>query len=271
MALLNAPLPGSSRLLAIHPAQLPQKDDLCGPFWGLLALRALGADAEARLDQDAVALAAGSVVSAPPRDDSLPPGEQGRDDYRLALPEAPAGAPVGTSPCGLARAIEQLSEDALNVQPASAPSVAGLRSLLEALTEAPRPLVLIANLHTGLLWDPAASPAQLDAYLESGEVDAGPEARWRVGHFVALTGLVRGRSGTLVVVADSYRSRGVDGVQLQPLERLAAAIAREGMNPGGMLLVVAADQRDAARQVVVDAGLEPELWDNGSPDASGPH
>ncbi|MGH2840171.1 MAG: DUF6885 family protein, partial [Solirubrobacteraceae bacterium] len=176
---------------------------------------------------------------------------------------------AGTSPGGLARAIEQLSEDALTVQPASAPSVAGLGALLEALTEAPGPVALIANLHTGLLWDPAASPAQYDAYLERGEVDAGPAARWRAGHYVALTGLVRGRAGTLVVVADSYRSRGVEGVQLQPLERLAAAIAREGMNPGGMLLVVTAEQHDAARQVVLDAGLEPELWDNGSPDASG--
>ena len=59
-------LPGARALLAIHARELPQRDDLCGAFCGALALRAAGIEVHDRepLDQDAVALAAGSIVSA---------------------------------------------------------------------------------------------------------------------------------------------------------------------------------------------------------------
>ncbi len=59
-------LPGARELLALHARELPQRDDLCGAFCGALALRAAGIERTAGepLDQDAVALAAGSVVSA---------------------------------------------------------------------------------------------------------------------------------------------------------------------------------------------------------------
>lgn len=269
MAILNAALPGSAALLDAHAAELPQKDDLCGPFWGLLALRAARASGAAGLDQDAVALAAGTVITTPPRALSLPPGEEGRDDYSVALPTAVAGAPAGTSARGLTRAVEQLSDGELAVQPATgAPSCAALRILLEELVDWPVPVALIANLHTGLLWDPSATPAQLDAYLHGGDVDAGPAARWQAGHFVALAGLVRARAGCLVVVVDSYRSRGVDGVQLQPVERVATAITRDRMDPGGMLLMISATHRTTARRIVENAGFKPALWDNGSPDAN---
>ena len=58
-------LPGARRLLEIHARELPQRDDLCGAFCGALALGAAGIDEHQGepLDQDAVALAAGSVVS----------------------------------------------------------------------------------------------------------------------------------------------------------------------------------------------------------------
>ena len=55
-------LPGARELLAVHTRELPQRDDLCGAFCGALALNAAGIaehDGEP-LDQDAVALAAGS-------------------------------------------------------------------------------------------------------------------------------------------------------------------------------------------------------------------
>src|SRR5262249_3128835 len=60
------PLPGARALLAIHSRELPQRDDLCGAFCASLALRAAGVEDHAAepLDQDAVALAAGSIVSA---------------------------------------------------------------------------------------------------------------------------------------------------------------------------------------------------------------
>ncbi len=61
--------PGARELLAIHERELPQSDDLCGAFCGALALAAAGIDARdgEPLDQDAVALAAGSVVCERPR------------------------------------------------------------------------------------------------------------------------------------------------------------------------------------------------------------
>lgn len=262
-------MPGWAELLSAQAAELPQRDDCCGPFWGLLALRAARMGATAELDQDTVALEAGTVLTAAPRRGSRPPGETGRDDYRLALPQAADPSRAGTSATGLARAIEQLSRGALAVVPATrVGSAAGLRRLLEALVDWPVPVAVIANIDTGQLWDPSATEAQLDAYLQTGDASAGPTARWQTGHFVALGGLLRGSAGTLVVVADSYRSRGVDGVQLQPLERAAAAIRRAGMAPGGMLLAVPAAHRAAACRAVKDAGLEPQQWDNGSPDAS---
>ena len=57
-------LPGARRLLKAHARELPQRDDLCGAFCGALALQAaeLAAHTGEPLDQDAVALAAGSVV-----------------------------------------------------------------------------------------------------------------------------------------------------------------------------------------------------------------
>ena len=44
---------GADRLLELHAAELPQKDELCGCFWATLALRLNG---EGQVEQDDVAL-----------------------------------------------------------------------------------------------------------------------------------------------------------------------------------------------------------------------
>jgi hypothetical protein len=268
---LVALLPGAERLLAEQAAELPQKDDLCGAFWGLVALRAAGrlaTPAGDQLDQEAVALAAGSVLSAPPRTGSLPPGENGRADFRLALPVAARGAPAGTSAGGLARAIAELSGGALVAVPATGTwNSACLLELLTAMAALPAPLAVLANVATATLWDPRVSPEQISRYLHSGQ-DSAPSSTWRVGHFVAVIGFSPGRRGTLVRVADSYRSRGPDGIHLQPSRRLAAALRRDGERPGGLLLVLAAGLADRAERCVSGAGLTRSLWDNGSPDAN---
>ena len=81
-------LPGAVELLALHARALPQRDDLCGAFCGALALGAAGIDRYAGqpVDQDAVALAAGSVISGVREAGTLPQGEAGRRDYRIQLP-----------------------------------------------------------------------------------------------------------------------------------------------------------------------------------------
>jgi len=263
-------VPGADRLLAEQLVELPQKDELCGAFQGLLALRAAGVrsgpDGTA-LDQEAVALAAGSVLGPEPRAGSLPPGETGRGDFRVALPVSPSAARAGTSARGLARAVQELSGGALAAVPArGAWSAARLGALLDRAIDAPGPLALIANLDAGVLWDPTGPAERLEGYLETG-VDQGPDSRWKVGHFAALAGVRRGRGGTLVTVIDSYPSLGHGGVHEQPDERLAAALRRGGRPSRGVIVVVTLDFASAARDWVVEAGLEPELWDNASPDA----
>ena len=47
---------GADRLLELHAAELPQKDELCGCFWATLALRLNG---EGPVEQDDVALRRG--------------------------------------------------------------------------------------------------------------------------------------------------------------------------------------------------------------------
>jgi hypothetical protein len=263
-------LPGADRLLAEQAAELPQKDDLCGAFWGLVALRAAGrwaSPAGGPLDQEAVALAAGSVLSPPPRTGSLPPGEAGRRDFRLALPVASEGTPAGTSAGGLARAIAELSGGALAAVPATgAWDRARLLGLLTRAATSPASLAVLANPAMGALWGPGVRADQIAPYLEGGE-DTAPSSTWRVGHYVAVLGYSLGRRGSLVTIADSYRSRGPAGVHLQPSERLAAALRRDGERPAGLLLVVAANDAEQAQRWVNATGLTSALWDNGSPDA----
>lgn len=263
-------LPGAARLLELRSGELPQKDELCGPFGAVLALRAAGVRRVpdgGLLDQDVASLAAGTVLSPPPRTGSLPPGQHGRDDYRLTLPEAADATSAGTSAVGVARAIERLSAGTLAVVPASGQwDPVRLHSLLHQL--AAEPVTVLANLATGELAEHRTDPDELARYLETGDDRPLPASRWAVGHFVALAGVLDGPVGSLVLVADSYPSLGWDGLHLQPVERLAAALRREGLPPGGLLLVVAAARRDVTRASVSAAGLRTELWDNGSPDAA---
>src|SRR5205807_2819680 len=104
-------LSGARELLAAHQAAIPQRDDLCGAFCGALALRAApgagaspvegargprgAAGAVEATDQDAVALAARSVVSRLVDSGHLPKGERSRRDYRLTLPLIEDGSRSG--------------------------------------------------------------------------------------------------------------------------------------------------------------------------------
>lgn len=264
-------LPGAARLLELRSGELPQKDELCGPFGAVLALRAAGVwrtPGGAPLDQDLVALSAGTVLSPPPRTGSLPPGQRGRDDYRLTLPGAADPTSAGTSAVGVARAIERLSAGTLAVVPVSGQwDPVRLHSLLHRLPA--EPVTLLANVATGELAEHRTDPDELARYLDTGDDRTLPAPHWSVGHFVALVGVLDGPAGSLVLVADSYPSLGWDGLHLQPVERLAAALRRTGLPPGGLLLVVPSARRRPVRELVEAVGLRTALWDNGSPDAAG--
>ncbi len=245
---------GADRLLELHAAELPQKDELCGCFWAALALRLHG---EGPVEQDDVALPAGSVLTADGGRDVLPFGEPGRGDFLVQLPVTADDASSGTSAHGLAHAVAELSSGRLAASPLTGLDASAVRALLRAAAEATAPVVLIANVQTGAFWGSHPTAAQVAAYLERGDLAAGPPADWSVGHFVGLVGLSEGRSGALVTVADTYPAIGLGGVHLQPVEAVASALAGRG--------VLAVAQPDVGRRVAEAAGGLQELWDNGSP------
>ncbi len=259
-------LPGARALLAAHARELPQRDDLCGAFCGALALRAAGIIEHdgAPLDQDEVALAAGSVVAGMREAGTLPHGESGRRDYRLSLPTIDDPDVSGTTAAGLLDAIARLSGGALAAIPYTGPwSADTLAGLFDAAAALERPVTLIANLATGYLWGGRPSAETLLGYLLDGEQD-GPPPDWQVGHFACVLARVRGPGGSLYCMADTYPALGDRGVHLQPQERLAAALERREMPAGGLLVVVFAQDATAVRAHAGALGLAEGVWDNGS-------
>lgn len=259
-------LPGTEELLATHARELPQRDDLCGAFCGALALNAAGIEqfGGEMTDQDACALAAGTVVSAVPDAHNLPLDELGRRDYRVPPPLIEDGSASGTTAGGLVRAVEQLSDGALAAIPYAGPwSTGALAGLFELAAGLEHPVTFIANLATGNLWGARAGAGELLAYLLGGEQD-GPPSDWQVGHFVCLIGRVRGPRGSLYAVADTYPSLGTRGVHLQPQERVALALQRPGMAPGGLIAVCLAPDAAAVRSRAGTLGLSEAAWDNGT-------
>lgn len=259
-------LPGARELLAAHARELPQRDDLCGAFCGAVALRAAGIDRHGgeALDQDAVAVAAGTVVSAVSDPGNLPVGEQGRRDYRLSLPFIDDAGVSGTTAGGLARAVERLSGDALAAIPYTGPwSTSSLAGLFDLAVGLERPVTFVANLATGHLWGSRARAPQLLDYLLDGD-PAGPPSDWEVGHFVCLIGRVRGPRGSLYAVADTYPSLGDGGLHLQPEERLAVALERPGMPPGGLIVIASVEDAATVRSGAGALGLNEGAWDNGT-------
>ncbi|MCW3018396.1 MAG: hypothetical protein JWN10_704 [Solirubrobacterales bacterium] len=259
-------LPGTRELLAVHARELPQRDDLCGAFCGALALNAAGVagrDGDA-IDQDAVALAAGSIVSGARDAGTLPRGETGRRDYRLSIPTIEDHDVSGTTAAGLAEAITTLSAGALEAIPYAGPwNAATLTGVFELAAALEHPVTLVANFATHHLWGGRPSVNQLLSYLLDGDLD-GPAPDWHVGHFACVFGRVRGPRGSLYGVADTYPALGDGGVHLQPQERLAAALERREQPAGGLFVVASAGDAATVRTGGAALGLAERIWDNGS-------
>jgi hypothetical protein len=245
---------GADRLLELHAAELPQKDELCGCFWATLALRLHG---EGPVEQDDVALLAGSAITSHGHRHLLPPGQAGRDDFRVELPVTEEDDASGTSAHGVVRAVDEIAGGRLVALPVAGLGAPELRALLRAAAEGTAPVALVANVQTAAFWGSHPTAVQLATYLERGDLDAGPPADWSVGHFVGLLGIDEGRAGALVLVADTYPAFGLGGVYLQPVEAVASALEGRGV------LVIA--EPDVARRVGGAAGGVGRLWDNGSP------
>lgn len=255
-------VPEPPDLAALHDRELPQKDQLCGAFWGALALVAAGYPA----DQDEVALRAGTTLAEGDPSGWLPPGVSPRTDYRLSLTVAADEPSSGTSATGIARAVEELSGGGLAVVPVAGPwSAETVVSLVEVVASSTGECALIANLRTGRLWGSHPRPALLLNHL-SGKTVEPPESDWDCGHFVGIAGSVGGSEGALLVVRDTYRQLGWDGYHLQPAGAVAAALARGDGKEGGVLCVCEATATGALGEKLEKAGFDLCLWDNGSAD-----
>lgn len=259
-------VPEQTDLAFLHGRDLPQKDNLCGAFWAALVLRAAGfEDAGGEpVDQDLVALRAGTTLPVGDPATWLPKGASPRDDYRLPLPVASDPGRSGTGARALARVVDRLSGGALAAIPVAGPwTAASVVALVDEVAAVPG-TTLIANVRTGRLWGSRPAPAVLFAYLAGQEVEA-PPPDWDVGHFVALAGAIAGRERALVIVRDTYRSLGWQGHHLQPAEAIAGALTRGDGREGGVLCVCPAEAAPELRERLEER-FELRHWKNGTPE-----
>ena len=255
-------LHGPPDFALLHERAMPQKDQLCGAFWGSLALSAAGHAAS----QEEVALRAGTTLAEGDPAGWLPPGASPRADYEATIPVATDEASAGTSAAGVARSIEELSGGALSVVPVAGPWTAEtVVSLVEiAAAQAPE-CALIANLRTGCLWGSRSPARVLLDHLLGRRVEA-PPPDWDCGHFLTIAACVGGPGGALVVLRDTYPQLGWDGYHLQSAAAVAAALERGDGHEGGVLCALPASAAEALAAKLGEVGFWLRHWDNGSPD-----
>ena len=240
-----------------------QKDNLCGPFWAARVLAEAGFTewAGESIDEDLIAIRAGTVLPDSNMESALPPGAMSRASYKYELPVASIEA-SGTSPRALMQAIEQASAGVLRCIPIRGQWTA--ERVERLVDEAPKLSArLLANLRSGLLW---GSRPPLDVLLDelAGRPVKAPAADWDVGHFVELEMLIRGPQRALVVVHDSYPTLGSDGRHLQPPRAIAAALLRGDGREGGVVAVMRREKADATAALVAGLGLDIGVWNNGT-------
>lgn len=258
-------LPGPGDLPLLHERTLPQKDQLCGAFWGALVLSAVGHAAS----QEEVALRAGTTLAEGNPAGWLPPGASSRTDYEATFPVAPDEASAGTSAKGVARSIEELSGGELAVAPVAGPWTAQtVISLVEIAAAMAPECVPIANLRTGHLWG-SRPPARLLLDHLLGRPVQAPPPDWDCGHFLTIAARVAGPGGALVVLRDTYPQLGWDGYHMQPARAMAAALERGDGHEGGVLCACEARSAEALAVRLGEAGFELRHWENGSPDHEG--
>jgi hypothetical protein len=258
-------VPGPPDFALLHEEAMPQKDQLCGAFWGSLTLSAAGHPAS----QEEVALRAGTTLAEGDPAGWLPPGAAPRTDYEATIPVASDASVAGTSATGVARSIEELSGGTLAVVPVAGPWSAGtVVSLVEIAAARTPGCVMIANLRTGHLWGSRPHARLLLDHLHGRQVE-GPAPDWDCGHFLTIAACAAGPGGALVAIRDTYPQLGWNGYHLQPAEAVAAALDRGDGYEGGVLCACEATEEEALTRRLGEAGFEVRHWDNGSPDGGG--
>ncbi len=202
----------------------------------------------------------------------------GRSWYRYPVRSSADPVESGTSPAGVARAIDVASAGRVVAVPLSARLEDGSVQLTDdrwsgVLDELAAHVDdwqwhAVFNYESDQVLkpdDPAFTPANLAA--------AGAEARlprddWGVGHFAGLAGLWRMRSTGRwwMLLFDTYKHRGFDGYQPQPASLMRQALVRTDGRGGGVLLVVPAQTVQDVRRMLDRRGLVARMWSNGSPE-----
>lgn len=245
----------------LHEREIPQKDQLCGPFWASLILTA----ADYEVSQEEAALRAGTTLAEGDPVSWLPPGASPRADYAAEIPLSRDEATSGTSSSALARSIEELSKNKLAVVPVAGLWTANLvADLVEIATETSG-CTLIANLRTGRLWGSRPPAKLLLDHLLGSPVEA-PSPDWDCGHFLTIAASLSGPGDTLIVLRDTYEQLGWGGYHLQPPGAVAAALERGDGSEGGVLCVCSASEAVALAVRLKRAGFESRHWSNGTPD-----
>lgn len=263
-------LPGDERVGAVHRMAGPQPDNLCGPYWVAVGLRAVGFPG---VTVEQAAAAAGTRLPCEGDPGSwVPIGERSRparvgeagglrtDDPDLS----------GTSIPGMLEAVASLSGGSFRLIPirghAGEPFEAStLASLFEIIVEASWwAAIPFVNLRTGKLWGARTPFADAAAFLAGRAVVPAPP-EWDVGHFVNVAGMLRGSDRAMVLLRDTYPSLGSGGTHLQPLETVAAAVRRGDGREGGCLLLVRSADASEVEVELTRRGFDIGPWDNGTP------
>lgn len=269
---MTLPFPGSITLVPgppgfndLHERAMPQKDQLCGAFWGALTLAAAGH----AVDQDKVALRAGTSLAEGDPAGWLPPGASPRTDYGVSLPVSHDDGSSGTSASALARSIEELSGGTLSAVPVAGPwSAETIVALVEVVAAEAPECTLVANLQTGRLWGSRPPVGILLDHLLGRSVEA-PPPDWEAGHFLTIVAAVKGPGGALIALRDTYPELGWGGYHLQPVGAVAAALERGDGSEGGVLCLCAASDATNLAERLRASGFIVRHWDNGTLDRVG--
>ncbi|MBX2865642.1 MAG: hypothetical protein KTR27_18980 [Leptolyngbyaceae cyanobacterium MAG.088] len=256
-------LPHIEPLLSIHQDDNQQPDNLCGPYWISVLLRAYGGLSVTAVD---VAISASTILPSHGNPtDWLPPNAtslQGKNYHQI--PTHPDLTICGTSITGLIRATKNLSNSKfclIPLQIANWPT--GLTKVLKLCQT--QPAIPLLNPHTSYFWGTNPSPLSLTHYLQSKPVSP-PPTDWNVGHFNLLIGAIQQETHMLYALLDTYPQFGWQGLHLQPPDAVSQSLQRPQQNTqGGLALFVSTELRSEVEQVVTQNEFKISVWDNGSP------
>lgn len=265
-----------------HQQAMPQRENACAAFALTCLLRGMGF-ARWRgyeIDQELTAYLAGMVALEDAYPFDADPGTAAQAGWgfvrRYAYPLRRTAdlAEVGTSPEGVAAALETLTGGALTAvpvkgrrrdgSPLAEADVWGLVDCILAPEHSAWEAQVLFNYQVGHL-------AALEGPGQGwGHVLFGEETRpctWNVGHVTSLAGVAACHDGgRALVIRDSSPRFGWRGYHAQPAGAVAAALARNDGSEGGVLVVCRAADGPGVRAALAAAvpGVSLDFWNNGS-------